>query len=141
MCYLEVLFFSQFHTLFIVPVVNDGLPARIRACEARPRLANCGGVRRGSERSDRPSRMQPEPPNRRRSVYSPVKRSKVHYDKLLKIYNLLFINNFYKLFILYIQFHYFPFIKFFNSYYIYFYFLGRTSYTKTQISISRTSRC
>ena len=25
-------------------------------------LANCGGVRRGSERSDRPSRTQPEPP-------------------------------------------------------------------------------
>jgi len=38
------------------------LPARIRACGARPGLANCGGVRRGSERSDRPSRTQPKPP-------------------------------------------------------------------------------
>ena len=46
-----------------VPVVNDGLTARIRACEARPGLANCGGVRRGSERSDRPSRTEPEPPS------------------------------------------------------------------------------
>jgi hypothetical protein len=45
-----------------VPVVNDGLPARIRACGARPGLANCGGVRRGSERSDQPSRTEPEPP-------------------------------------------------------------------------------
>jgi hypothetical protein len=39
-----------------VLVVNDGLPARIRACGARLGLANCGAVRRGSERSDRPSR-------------------------------------------------------------------------------------
>jgi hypothetical protein len=38
------------------PVINDGLPARIKACGARPGLANCGGVMRGSERSDRPSR-------------------------------------------------------------------------------------
>ena len=31
-----------------VPVVYDGLPARIRACEARPGLANCAVVRRGN---------------------------------------------------------------------------------------------
>jgi hypothetical protein len=31
-----------------VSAVYDGLPARIRACEARPGLANCAGVRRGN---------------------------------------------------------------------------------------------
>ena len=41
-----------------VPAVYDGLTARIRACEARPGLANYAGARRGSERSDRPSRME-----------------------------------------------------------------------------------
>jgi hypothetical protein len=35
-----------------VLVATDGLPARIKAYEARPRLANCGGVRRGNEQSD-----------------------------------------------------------------------------------------
>ena len=60
------------------PVVNDGLPARIRACETRPGLANCGGVRRGSERSDRPSRTEPEPPKaakRLQSCYTPQRRT------------------------------------------------------------------
>jgi hypothetical protein len=28
-----------------VPVINDDLPARIRACEARPGLVNCGGAK------------------------------------------------------------------------------------------------
>ena len=32
-----------------VTAVYDGLPARIRACVARPGLANCAGVRRGNE--------------------------------------------------------------------------------------------
>jgi hypothetical protein len=31
-----------------VPVVNDGLATRIRACVARPWLPNCAGVRRGN---------------------------------------------------------------------------------------------
>jgi hypothetical protein len=44
------------------PVVNDGLPARIKQTVRFAGLANCGAVRRGSERSDRPSRMEPEPP-------------------------------------------------------------------------------
>ena len=37
--------------------VGDVLPARIRACAARPGLQKCAEMRRGSERSDRPSRM------------------------------------------------------------------------------------
>jgi hypothetical protein len=32
-----------------VPAVYDVLPARIRACEARPGLAKCAGVSRGKE--------------------------------------------------------------------------------------------
>jgi len=67
-------FFNKIYFLVVLhitfPVVNDGLPARIRACEARPGLANCGGVRRGSERSDRPSRTQPEPPKAAKRLQS-----------------------------------------------------------------------
>ena len=33
-------------------------------------LANCGGVRRGSERSDRPSRTEPEPPKAAKRLQS-----------------------------------------------------------------------
>jgi hypothetical protein len=35
-----------------VPAVYDVLPARIRACGARPGLAKCAGVSRGKKRSD-----------------------------------------------------------------------------------------
>ena len=38
-----------------VPAVCDGLTARIRACVARPGLANCAGMRRGSEGEARPT--------------------------------------------------------------------------------------
>ena len=55
------------------PVVNDGLPIRIRACGARLWLANCGGVRRGSERSNRPNRTEPEPTKRLQSYYATFK--------------------------------------------------------------------
>jgi len=44
--YLEIN--SEQKVRITFPVVNDGLPARIRACGARLGLANCGGVRRGS---------------------------------------------------------------------------------------------
>jgi hypothetical protein len=48
--------------------VTDVLPARIRACEARPGLAKCGGMRRGSPEG-RPSRMEPEGADSARSSY------------------------------------------------------------------------
>ena len=81
--YISLHFYQKYLKLFqpkcriTFPVVNDGLPARIRACEARPGLANCGVVRRGSERSDRPSRTEPEPPKaamRLQSCYVQVLR-------------------------------------------------------------------
>ena len=45
-----------------VPAINDVFATRIRACVARPGLQKCAGMRRGSERSDRPSRMEAKPP-------------------------------------------------------------------------------
>jgi hypothetical protein len=45
-----------------VPVVNDVFAARISETEGFAGLQKCGGVRRGSKRSDRPSRTEPEPP-------------------------------------------------------------------------------
>jgi hypothetical protein len=47
-----------------VPAVYDGLSARIRACEARPGLANCAGVRRGNgaQRNDL-AEWKPSPPS------------------------------------------------------------------------------
>ena len=68
-----------------VPVVNDGLPARIRACEARPGLANCGGVRRGNgaKRNDLAERS----PSRRKAA----KRLQSCY---VPVAPLIFLNNF-----------------------------------------------
>jgi hypothetical protein len=46
-----------------VPAVYDVLPARIRACAARPGLAKCGGVRRrnGAQRNDLAERSPSRP--------------------------------------------------------------------------------
>jgi hypothetical protein len=60
----HIRFFKSFRNMaHNVPAVYDGLPARIRACEARPGLANCAGVRRGNEvkRNDLAER-KPSPP-------------------------------------------------------------------------------
>jgi hypothetical protein len=45
-------------------VVNDGLSAPYKQTVKFAGLANCGGVRRGSERSDRLSRLEPLQPCR-----------------------------------------------------------------------------
>ena len=45
-----------------VLVVYDGLATRISETVGFAGLPNCGGVRRGSERSDRPSRTEPSRP-------------------------------------------------------------------------------
>jgi hypothetical protein len=43
-------------------VVNDGFASPNKSLWSKTMSANCGGVRRGSERSDQPSRTEPEPP-------------------------------------------------------------------------------
>ena len=75
------------------PAVYDGLPARIRACEARPGLANCGGVRRGNgaKQNDLAERSPPTlrvEGRRRRSVYNPVRRSGFIYISLVYIHQM-----------------------------------------------------
>jgi len=54
-----------------VPAVCDGLTARIRACAARPGLANCGGAKYHKGRSPTGVLRNPEP-LQRRSAYNPV---------------------------------------------------------------------
>jgi hypothetical protein len=55
-------FFTSAQMAHNVPVVNDGLPARIGACEARPGLANCGWSEPWEWRSHDLGERNPEPP-------------------------------------------------------------------------------
>jgi hypothetical protein len=65
-----------------VPAVYDVLPARIRACVARPGLAKCGWSDPWEwSVAERPRRTEPRSDRRERSIYRPVMRSGgVHYN-------------------------------------------------------------
>jgi hypothetical protein len=76
-----------------VPAVYDVLPARIRACEARPGLAKCGWSEPWEwSEAERPRRTEPRSDRRERSIYRPVMRSFFALHNFLFIFVLIYSN-------------------------------------------------